>query len=293
MSQNKLSLTLLVFFAIGVTGVTALLAVEHYFENQATTQLKEFIATKGPDASVTFGSVDYALLDRSITYTDLTITAQGEQTVMEELVVYDIDTEHEVPHYSSIAVKGMSMSADSSVAFAQSPLGMMGYKQLVGDYSLSYRYDEKDASLFISASNRIREFGQLEFNANLSEFFPANFEDNNPAALTTVKFLNADVTFTNENAVERSLGYIGADRGMNSEQAQAFLVEQLSTAAEGKDDFMGSTLRQLRDFIAQPEKLRINLKPDQPASVLDFMQVAQTDGWGLVPERFNIEVIAN
>ena len=266
--------------AVAVAG--AYLVIRYHAEQKTRRQV-ESIALRIPYVTgIDYAStaIDWPAAVLRVEKVTVSLGDPAETVAVDEVIVRDVDPAHDVPDRLDVEIHGIHLSSGQPRLQGFQPyLAEAGYKELVIDLHLAYRYDRDSRLLEIEKLEAAADdAGTLSFSARFNNVDLPRLLKNLTdriyliTALPGVSLSGAELSYADDTLTRRLLEVWGR----RTQQSPGETARSLSVTLEnrfGPTDrpLTRQALAGLKAFIAAPGTLRVAAAPPEPVSFLRFL----------------------
>lgn len=257
--------------AIGVA-VGGVIAFKTIAANSAEEKIDKAIADMGiPKDQISY-DVSVDLLGLSTHIEDIEMKISDEESLkIDEIVINDVDTEHEVPEYLDLEVNGIHgdtkslKMVDRSIARV---LDSMNKDELITNFAVNYTFD-KDAKVLNleNLSLDVEDMGTLSL---ATEFHNVNSVENAAMGFNYAKLGNSSVTYKDNSLANTLFAYNAKRSGQDLDQFKENIIKdinkEIEKAEKKEKDLEVQMLTAMADFVEDPESIEFSMEPEQPIS---------------------------
>lgn len=282
--------------AIAGTAIGGYLVADHQATKAAEAQLTKTLEDVKPFMDVNYDAVDVGLLSGKLTISDVTFASKlsGENISVDEIVIHDVDQDHSIPRFMTVSINGITAEIPKNGKVARD-LKKLGYEnQLVGDIHLSYHYDFTEKELEIDElSTTIDDMGEVTIDLHLGNL-PSTMASSffGRSLMEQVVLHEANIKYEDDSLTERKLKIDAERMGVSTADLKKEITADIEKEiAKTQSKKAKSFLKEIIEFIDDPEELAISINPEEPTSMKTLLrtQGRQTDD---LVKLLNIDVEA-
>lgn len=244
-----------------------------YIQAKAREQVNANIQALRAHAQVTHGEVDVAPFGQSVTIHDMVIVREGMSPVyVDQVYVSEVGLAEGFPSSARIEARGIEVKQEEMQPGQRAFYEQLGYNGSMADYVLAFNYDEKAATLDVTSfSGDIRDMAKIDMTLSLADFDPERLDEIGqgvfPYAISSLTF-----DYQDQSLVKRVFEQMAAQEGVSVEEVKQELQTRLSRqAATLEEPLLVAAMDALQNFVADPQRLRVKIRPDQPVSGSDLV----------------------
>lgn len=255
---------------IGVVVFVAMYSgAKMYASTVAEDKINIAIANIANYADVDYKSASVDLFGLDVHISDVVISPANskEKVNINEIVIYDLDEESDIPLFLNISFNGIEMPIDNLGGNAER-IKELGYKDnVILNASLKYRYNKETREI---------NFNKLKIGADDAGDLDASFRLGNigisPEEIIGVLFTfpeiilhDIKISYNDDSLVERLLELAAKEQNKNVKQMKDEAMQNIAMEIEREQDkFTRNALKEIKDFIDDPERLVISIEPKDP-----------------------------
>ncbi|MFT7860762.1 MAG: hypothetical protein ABXS93_07480 [Sulfurimonas sp.] len=260
---------------LGVVGVVigGVIAFKTIAANNAEEKIDLAITNMGiPKDKISYDvSVDLLGFATHIEDIEMKIS-EKESFKIDEIVINDIDTEHQKPEYLNVEINGIHgdtkslKMVDRSIARV---LDSMNKDELITNFALNYTFD-KDAKVLNlkNLSLDVEDMGTLSL---ATKFHNVQSVENAVASFNYAKLGNSSLTYEDSSLANTLFAYNAKRSGQDLDQFKENIIKDINKEiekAETKEkDLEVKMLTAMADFVEDPESIEFSMDPEEPISV--------------------------
>ena len=252
----------------------AYVGAKMYASSIAEEKIDIAIANLVNYVDVDYRNVSVDLLGFDVHVSDIVISpvSSEEKINIDEIVVFDIDKESDMPFSLHIALNGIQIPIDQIEAVKK--LGYKDHMLLNADIDYEYNKNEKEIVL-----NKIQlgaeEVGDIALTFRLSNI------DLNPKNVLALLFSypqiilhNATIMYRDDSLIDRLIKFQAEDQGLEVAQMKDHAITGIENAiAVEEDEFTKSVLTEIKNFVNSPEEISISIRPSKPLPFGRIMRI--------------------
>ena len=254
--------------------VFAYVGAKTYASSIAEEKIDLAIANLVNYVDVDYGNVSVDLLGFDVHVSDIVISpvSSEEKINIDEIVVFDINKESDMPFSLHIALNGIQIPIDQIEAVKK--LGYNDHMLLNADIDYEYNKNEKEIVL-----NKIQlgaeEVGDIALSFRLSNI------DLNPKNVLALLFSypqiilhNATIMYRDDSLIDRLIKFQAEDQGLEVAQMKDHAIAGIENAiAVEEDEFTKGVLTEIKNFVNSPEEISISIRPSKPLPFGRIMRI--------------------
>ena len=271
-----------VFLLISIAFILAsYFGLKSFADRKAKSLLDEAFQKSALYADISYQEVFVNLFGLNTHIKGITIAPvdSEERTVIDHIVVYDVDRRNNFPRRLKIALQGVHIDRSSSIWEYFQGLGFDD-EEIRIDVDLEYIYNNDENSFFVHRlTYGAPKIGELSLN-----FLISNIDlDSDSLFLTSSSFLDilihsAELKYHDNSLVEKFLKMKAKDEGKDIHKyVQEILDGMNKTIKESKDTFYKSFLQTFKDFVQNPGVIFIRIEPDEPLRLERLLDIQKLD----------------
>lgn len=270
------------FFTISIALILAFyIALKSFADKKAESLLEEAFKKSALYADISYQDVFVNLIGLNTHIKGITIAPVDSEnkTIIDQIVVYDVDRKNNFPRHLKIALHGIHIDRSSGIWEYFQELGFDD-KEIRIDVDLEYVYKTEEKSFYVHRlTYGAPKIGELSLNLHIS-----NIDlDSDSLFLTSSSFLDilihkAELRYKDNSLVEKFLKMKATDEGKNMRKyVQGILDEMDRTIEESEDTFYISFLKTFKDFVQNPRIIFIRIEPDEPLTLERLLDIQELD----------------
>jgi hypothetical protein len=264
-----------------IFGVILFAGLKSFADRKAESLLEEAFQKAALYADITYRDVfvDLFGLNTHINGVVITPADSGKRTVIDKIVVYNVDQKNDFPQCLKISLRGIHPDRSGSVwEYFQN----LGYEEqdIKLDIDLEYIYQAEEKSFYIQELNYgAPNIAMLSFSLHIS-----NIDlDSDSLFLTPDYFLNvlfheAELRIYDYSLVNK---FLKMKAGKEKKDPHTYLQEILVSidwaSEDGENAFAASIYQSLKDFLQNPDIFIIRAEPDAPVRVERLLDIQELD----------------
>lgn len=259
---------------LGVVGVVigGVIAFKTIAANTAEEKIDLAFKNMGiPKDRVSYDvSVDLIGLETRIEDIKLKISDK-EDFKIDEIVINDIDTEHEIPEYLDVEVNGIHNDAKSIKKIDRNlarAFDSLKKNELITNFAVNYKFDKDAKTLNLeNLSLDLKDMGALSL---ATEFHNVRSIADAAMGFNYAKMGNSSLTYKDDSLVNSLIAYNAKRSRQDVEKFKENILKGLDrdikrSEKRGKD-LEVQVLTALADFIKDPQSIEFSMQPEQPIS---------------------------
>lgn len=252
-----------------------------YVSRAAAKEVDKAIGSVSEFVDIDYQKVNASLFGGGTQVKDITISpvASGETFNVDEVVVYDYDSQGDIPTYLKVAVNGMAVNVADLGENAAS-LEAFGYGEALSvNVATEYAYEAAEKTVRLKQFEvGADELGDLNLSVHLSNIrLDEAAIASLPFSLFGMIFHEAEITYKDDSLVTRIFDTAAAANGVSvgefKKEAIASLEEDLASGEEGLTE---EIVEEMTDFINDPDGFSVSIDPDEPVPFSTLMTVGST-----------------
>ncbi len=266
--QNKKKIVVGVLI---VVLIAVYVGVKTYAGRVAERKVNKAIGKVANYADVSYGKISVDLLGLNTRINDVTITPLGakEKTVIDDIVIYDVDDKSKIPSYLHIALRGININVDSLENDARQ-LKELGYNEIKANMEWKHKYDANGKEFYLdSLSSGVDKMGTIDLKFHIS-----NIDLGSDNILSIFLFFpkilihSAELSYRDDSLVPRLL-----KRGAKKEDKEVdSIISEITKDIDkeilrANNEFAKEAMEALKKFIKNPDKIVITVSPERPVPV--------------------------
>ncbi len=214
-------------------------------------------------------SVDLFGLDTHIKNVRIAGINRKRAVKIDDIVIYRFDHRGRVPGSLHVGFKGINLDLDQLGKNA-AVLREMGYSHIKADTELDYIYDPAQQTFVINKfQTGAAKLGDITLTGRIANI------NLSPASLPVLLFTfpnillsQAELTYCDHSFVNRLLELAARKRGQTYDAFMKELNAKLENEIAGHSDpSLKQGIRSLKQFLNDPDTVRISISPDEPVSI--------------------------
>ena len=243
----------------------AYVGTKMYASSIAEEKIDIAIANLVNYVDVDYQNVSVDLLGFAVHISDIVVspTKSEDKIHIDEIVIFDVDKDSDVPFFLHIALNGIQIPIDQIEAVKN--LGYNDYMLLNADIEYDYNATAKEIVL-----NRLQVgadgVGDIEISLRLSNI-DLNPENVLAFLLTYPQIIlhNGTMMYRDDSFIERLMRLQAETQDRDVTQMKDGMIIVIEHAIEEEEDeFTKQALTEIRNFVNAPEKLLISIEPIKP-----------------------------
>lgn len=233
----------------------------------------------------------------------------GQRVTIEELGVYALEVENDVPTRLHLVANGVRPDSASAPPDLDQQLQSLGYEKAPAmnieiDFAINTAAGTMDINTF---SMGAKEFGRVVLEINLAGLpDPAALQADPGASMGALMGMSLGalrVTYEDDSLVGRAIATQAAQAGISAEELQETAAQNLALmAGQLNSELVDTALAEVRAFLAEPKRLVVSVNPETPfpfaqAMMLPTMMAQGGESSAQVVDRLlrqlNFQVRAN
>ncbi len=274
--KNKL----IVGIGSAVVLVSTFIGVKIYASNIAEEKLDMAIENIADHAAVDYGSINVNLLKLDVNISDVVISSISSKAKIkiDEIIIHDIDQTSDIPLFMNTSLIGVDLS-ESDIIDNEKIINKLVKKDNASlNISIDYIYDEEDQvidlnKLTFSADN----VGEIDVSFQLGNI-DFNPEKNIPVFFLLPKIIlhNVTIAYRDESLVEVLQALAANDQNKSVAVIKAESMNKIEhLIRRTEDDFTKNALKEIKNFINNPESLTISATPTTPLALGKLFRVRE------------------
>ncbi|WP_304545167.1 hypothetical protein [Sulfurimonas microaerophilic] len=260
---------------LGVVGavVGGVIAFKTIAANAAEEKIDKAISNLGiPKEKISYDvSVDLIGLSTRIEDIEMKISDK-ESFKIDEIVINDIDTKHEVPEYLDVEINGMHNDAKALKMVDRSlyrALDSLKKDEFITNFALNYNFDKEAKVLSLeNLSFDIEDMGALSLT---TQFHNVNSVTNAAMGFNYAKLGKSSVTYKDDSLVNTLVSYNAKKSGKDIEQFKEKILKNLDRdiqrAEKREQELEVKMLTAIAEFVKDPQSIEFSMEPEQPISL--------------------------
>ena len=267
-----------VLAGVGIGGAIALVVGgQAVVGHLAAKELDKAIADVSDVATIEYKKVDHSFFGSGTKVKDVVITPVGttESIRAKEVVLYDFKEENDTPTYMNFAVNGIEMSSEA-MAESTEIFTELGYaKDLDADFAAEYEYDADDKTVNLKKFKLgADDVGAMELSFQFANLTPDQaMVDNFPFSLFGAEFVGAKIQYSDDSFFEKIMEQTAEEQGISVKEAKEEAIEGLEA---GADELPADFIKEMKNFINDPETFTITFDPDSPVPLSNLMGAVES-----------------
>ncbi|PID77641.1 MAG: hypothetical protein CSB24_00415 [Deltaproteobacteria bacterium] len=272
---------------VGLGVVAALLVLylgaQIFASKKAEEKAEEIRQEMKPFVELDYEDADFGLLSQDITVSEITLApaGSGEKVQIDELVIHDFDDESKFPSFLSLEINGLEVRVEDMDAEAAETFRAMGYEdKLMVNFKLDYTFDQKKKILDIEKiAIEGDDIGELtaSFQLEIIDLYTSQ-----------VNLHEAELEYEDDSLVDRLIKAYAKERGMTFKNAKFRMEKQFDEEiAREKDEFTKKAMIELKEFILDPDEIKITASPEKPQPLARVMNIENMSDYA---KLFNLKI---
>ncbi|MFH1912986.1 MAG: hypothetical protein ABIK45_01755 [Pseudomonadota bacterium] len=264
---SKFFISLAVFAVICAAGL-------YWFVNHEVARAFNQAVSDVPGLIVSYDDISVRFTDQSVVLEKVEAALPGGQRVSADEVRFSsFDQKNPVPHFAAAQVRGLLVHVTpANFGSWAAPLLSMGVAEVRGDLAVDYAYAPESQALTVrTLSLSAPDLGEVSLTGTVDRL-----DLNQPRVekLLGLRLVNANLIYEDHAVMALTLHSTARLLGISMAEArERFLAELASmarfAAREGNTVAEGALLG-LAEFVAEPGRVAVSVRPAEPMPVLYF-----------------------
>jgi preprotein translocase subunit YajC len=263
-----------------------------YIDRNAQKQVDLRLEQMHNFVDLKYGKAKVDLIGWNTHLKNVTISPAGTKaaTQVEDVIIYDLDREKEIPTHLHIAFKGLNMEVNrDNFGDGAENLQRMGYKKIQGSLEIGYDYDlEKKAFHLKTFRVGAEDVGHVSAEVRLSNIDLSSVDVFSfLLSFPQILLHNAELRYEDDSLVSRMQKLAAEEQGKSVDELVKEMTDAIDKEIENEENkFTKDALKAVKKFIKDPDEIKIVISPKEPVSA---GIIQKTDPKAL-PELLNIEI---
>lgn len=222
-------------------------------------------------ADVSYEKISVDLLGLNAHINNVTITPVGakEKTVIDDIVIYDVDDKSKIPSYLHIALRGININVDSLGNDARQ-LKELGYNEIKANMEWNHEYDTNGKEFYLnSLSSGADKMGTIDLKFHISNI---NLSSENIISVLMffpkILIHSAELSYRDDSLVSRLLEMEAKKEGKEVDSIISEITKDIDKEiSRAKGELAKEVMEALKKFIKNPDKIAITVSPEEPVPV--------------------------
>lgn len=264
---GKFFISLVVFAAICAAGL-------YWFVNHEVERAFNQAVSDVPGLIVSYDDISVRFSDQSVILEGVEAALPGGQRVSADEVRFSsFDQKNPVPHFAAAQARGVLMRVTpANFGTWAAPLLSMGVREVRGDLAVDYAYAPASQALTVrTLSLSAPELGAVSLTGTVDRL---DLDQLRVEKLLGLRLVNVDLIYEDHAMVTMLLRSSARLLGISPDEARQRILAEISTMArysarEG-NGVAERALLGLAEFVAEPGRVVVSARPDEPVPVLYF-----------------------
>ncbi|WP_285907390.1 hypothetical protein [Pseudodesulfovibrio pelocollis] len=264
---GKFFISLVVFAAICAAGL-------YWFVNHEVERAFNQAVSDVPGLIVSYDDISVRFSDQSVILEGVEAALPGGQRVSADEVRFSsFDQKNPVPHFAAAQARGVLMRVTpANFGTWAAPLLSMGVREVRGDLAVDYAYAPASQALTVrTLSLSAPELGEVSLTGTVDRL---DLDQLRVEKLLGLRLVNVDLIYEDHAMVTMLLRSSARLLGISPDEARQRILAEISTMArysarEG-NGVAERALLGLAEFVAEPGRVVVSARPDEPVPVLYF-----------------------
>lgn len=275
------SQALVLLMSVLLIAVLAYFGTRAWMEYRLAAVVDRQLALLPGQVDVEYRNVRVKLFQRTLRLDEVRISLSPEEPPihLEALVLHRIDRDNPIPHDLEVEIRGLDQVLRGSRVPLAGLLESHGYERLQGSAFLHYRYRPEHRRLEVPRLRLSFEgLGELVVEGAWPQHRPAGLPIMDWRVLDSLALERLQLTYRDEGLVPRLLQRAAYRQGMQPASLAANIIAEMEwSAADFSDERLDASVRALRLFLADPQRIRLELDPGDPQPLGELWDLALVD----------------
>ncbi len=270
------------FFTISILFILAFyIGLKSFADRKAESLLEEAFQKSALYADISYQDVFVNLFGLNTHIKGVTIIPidSENKTVIDQIVVYDVDRKNNFPRHLKIALHGVHINRSSGIWEYFQDLGFTD-EEIRIDVDLEYVYKTDKQSFYVHRlTYGAPKIGELSLSLRIS-----NIDlDSDSQFLTSSSFLDilihkAELRYHDYSLVDKFLKMKAKNEGKSTRKYVQEILDEMDKAIEKSEDaFYKSFLQKFKDFVKNPGVIFIRIEPNEPLTLERLLDIQELD----------------
>lgn len=272
--------------------IAIIFGVKLYLNHSVEKQVEARLSQVEDVVDVKYDKAKLDLLGWNHHLQDVTVSSigTGAKTKIDDIIIYKIDEENEIPVRLHVAFKGIHLEVNAeNFGSGAEDLNKMGYKTIKGELQMDYEYDKEKKAFHLNTFRvGADDVGHINAECHISNI---DLDPENMAFLLFsfpgILIHNAELRYEDDSLIPRLQKAAADQQGKTVDEVIEELTEEIDKEIDKADNkFTEDALKAVKKFVKDPDKIRIIISPKDPVSL---GRIQETDPQKL-PELLNIKI---
>ena len=270
--------------------VVCLCGVKIYADQLAGKKLKSVAAKVFPKVDVSWKDVDVRFLSPDLIVQSLSFSLKdGRHAKIDRIIIDDFSLNPNQPTFAIVRVRGMCLPVDEANFGDQaSEIREFGYQTINTDLDLDISYNPEGHSLSINSLGlTTSDIGEMRLRLVLDHFSPKQLKK---MEMESLVIKEAKLEYRDRSILKKLI----LQARQNEKELIDFLIhdieQDITKARKESNASVVRSVTELKSFLEDPQKLKIELKLLKPVSLDRILASTKiSDLLGLIHYRFSTE----
>jgi|TARA_Y100000294_G_scaffold177306_1_gene202229 hypothetical protein len=268
----------IVGFGVAVVLIAAYVGIKMYASSVAEEKIDKAIASVANYADVDYKNVSVDLFGLDVHISDVIVSPADskEKVNINEIVVYDVDEQSDIPLFLDISFNGVEIAIDKLGDDAKK-IKELGYNDnILLNSAIEYHYNKENNEISLNKLTiGADDVGALDVSFRLGNI------DLGPEKIMGILFTypqimlrDAKISYHDDSLIERLLKLAAKEQKKNVKEIKNEAIKNIEKEIEKEeDDFTKNALKEIKDFIDDPERFTISIAPKKPLPLGRLLRV--------------------
>lgn len=259
----------IVGIGVAIVLIAMYVGIKIYASSVTEEKIDIAIASIANYADVDYKNVSVDLFGLDVHISDVVVSqADSKNKVnINEIVVYDVDEKSDIPLFLDISFNGVEIAIDKLGNNAKK-IKELGYNDnILLNFAIEYHYNKENNKISL---NKIKigadDVGDFDISIRLGNI------DLSPEKIMGILFTypqimlyDAKISYHDDSLIERLLKLAAKEQKKNVKQIKSEAIKNIEKEIEKEEDkFTKNALKEIKDFINDPERFTISIAPKKP-----------------------------
>lgn len=259
--------------------IAVFVGIKMYASNAAEAKVNEAIAKVTDSADIDYESVSVDLLGMDTRISDITVSPVNskEKIKIDEIIIYDMDDSSDIPAFLSMSVRGIELDIKELGKDAKKFIELGYNDKIMINLNADYTYDKEKRELDIKKIGvGADDVGEISINFRIGNI-GLTPEEITGLLLTfpQILFHEAEIKYEDDSLVGRLMKQEAKEQKLTDKDFKKSIVAEIEKEIENvKDEFSQKAMREMIDFVEDPEEFSISIKPKKAYPFGRIMRVS-------------------
>jgi hypothetical protein len=286
-----------------LVGLAAGIGIAYWVGNKMATKeaeqaIEQLVAENEEIESLQYGGLKVGLLDQGGRISDIQLRLKGvdDPIKIDQIQVADLAQAKGRWVQADVRMEGLTLKNDHDLLESFTPdLAAMGYKEVVMDASLAYRYDLEERLLQVEEMRlHCKDMGTISMAATLAQvnaLGDINKKDLDLGSLffsfSLVSIGPSKLEYEDHSLFQKWIKQEAKKSGRQPKELVAKWHKQLDEAANPDDHMIVKNARKaVKAFLANPDRITAQIDPEKPVALMRFI----LESWDRLMENLQLKI---